>query len=168
MNTIDIVRVVAIVVAFAGAASKLLTATKGFWDTFPAWAQRVLPGAVLVLGDLPAALSGVQTWTDFGVAILGALALGLPGKHVQSGQPDPLPEKSSIGKIPPLALLCLALAVLLSCSSAPPKTDDAVRALRATCAALAEDDARAIPPSWGGSSGMGGAVPVGAGAGGAA
>jgi hypothetical protein len=117
MQTLDIVRVVAIVIAFAGAASKLLSASKGFWDYFPIWLQRVLPGAVLVLGELPAALTGVRTWTDFAMAVLGALALALPGRH---------PNSDRVAPVAVLALL-FALPLLTSCSSA---TDEDVASIR--------------------------------------
>ncbi len=118
---IDLVRLIATIVAFAAAASKLLSATVPFWGSFPPVVQRFLPGAVLVLGALPSALAGATTWTDFGVAVLGAIALALPGRHTNIPVQHP-PET----KVPPqgptlvaVLLLALGLCSLQSCSSSP-------------------------------------------------
>jgi hypothetical protein len=86
MDKVQLAQVILTVVAFAAAASKLLKATLPVWSFMPPWLQRSLPGAVLVVGALPSALEGVTTWTDFGVAVLGAVAFALPGRHTNQAK----------------------------------------------------------------------------------
>jgi hypothetical protein len=107
LENIDIVQVIATVVAFVSAASKLFGATKPFWGSLPTSVQRWLPGVVLMLGALPGLLAGAKTWTDFAVAVLGALALALPGRHTDIPNP-----KTAKPTVPPLGPALLALAAL--------------------------------------------------------
>lgn len=96
MNNLDLVEVIATVLAFAGAFSKLGAGSLAFWEWFPPLVQRILPGLVLIAGALPKALAGVNTWTDFGVACMGAVALALPGRHKYAHRPaSPKPEAAS-------------------------------------------------------------------------
>ncbi len=108
MDKFDILQVVTTVIAFALAASKLLRATVPFWGSMPPVLQRWAPGGLLVLGALPNALAGVTTWTDFGVAVMGAFALAMPGTHKY----PTTPETKVPPHVPPVALLVLALGAL--------------------------------------------------------
>jgi hypothetical protein len=128
MQAIDIVQLVATVAAFAAAGSKLLSSTLPFWSLLPPLAQRFLPGTVLVLGALPSALEGATTWTQFGIAVMGALAFAAPGRHTdlpkehpsEVKRVTPIPPPPKPPSVPPLvAMLCLVLG-LVSCASAPP------------------------------------------------
>ncbi|HEY1403848.1 MAG TPA: hypothetical protein VGB05_06960 [Pyrinomonadaceae bacterium] len=101
MNSLDLVEVIATLLAFAGAFSKLAAGSLPFWEWFPPIIQRALPGLVLIAGALPKALTGVNTWTDFAVACMGALALALPGRHKYAERPAP-PETKATAPEPSL------------------------------------------------------------------
>lgn len=117
MNTIDIVKYTTYALAFVAGASKFLEASKPFWNTFPAWLQRILPSLVMLLGGLPAPLTGAQTWPDFIVQVIApALALLLPSTHSTppgggtGGKDEPLATLRETGSS--LHLRALALAAM--------------------------------------------------------
>jgi hypothetical protein len=121
LQALNLVQVIAIVTAFALSASKLFNASLPFWKycKYPL-IQRGIPGAILVLGALPAALAQVTSWTDFGVALMGAVALALPGTHASLPLLPPegesritTPPPAPISKAPPFACLMLWLACLM-------------------------------------------------------
>jgi hypothetical protein len=131
MQTLDVVRIAATIAAFAASASKLLPSTLGFWESFSPPVSRWLPGVVLVLGALPAALTGVTTWEQFVVAALGAVAMAMPGTHKNLAAPLPEPKRNDTIKPPPpgppsglggggmAAAFALSL-LLLSCGGSQP------------------------------------------------
>lgn len=122
MDKFDVLQVIATVIAFALAASKLLRATVPFWGSMPPTLQRWAPGGLLVLGALPNALAGVTTWTDFGVAVMGAFALAMPGTHKYPTTPEPKAQRDEEPPWPPppVATLMLGLALLGSGQACTP------------------------------------------------
>jgi hypothetical protein len=126
MHELTVIQVVATVTAFALGATKLFTATVPLWGWAPPIVQRFLPGVVLVVGALPSALAEVTSWNDFAVAVLGALALALPGRHTDIPKEHPpetkVPPTPTPPDVTPLALfllVCLSLSAQ-SCASAKP------------------------------------------------
>lgn len=75
----SIVEIVSFVVAFAGAASKLLNSAKPFWSYMPAPVAAVLPSVVVMLPFLAEKIGGAQTTIDLVNAFVVSLALLLPG-----------------------------------------------------------------------------------------
>jgi hypothetical protein len=75
----SIVDIVAFVVAFAAAATKLLNAAKPFWSKLPTVVSTFLPSVVVMLPFLASKLSGVTTTVEFVDAVVVSLALLLPG-----------------------------------------------------------------------------------------
>lgn len=134
MQALDVVRLAALIAAFATSATKLLPATLPFWERRSPTFSRWLPGIILVLGALPAALTGVTTWEQFALAVMGAAAFALPGTHKNLAAPIKGPpvgeERVSLRpppkppSVPPFAAaLCLSLLGLLTLScggSTPP------------------------------------------------
>jgi hypothetical protein len=87
MQALDVVRLAALIAAFAASASKLLPATLPFWERIWPPLSRWMPGIILVLGALPAALTGVSSWEQFALAVMGAAAFALPGTHKNLAAP---------------------------------------------------------------------------------
>lgn len=83
----SIFEIVALIVAFAGAASKLLNSAKPFWSYLPASVATFLPSVVLMLPYLAAQVSDVETTVDLVNAIVVSLALLLPGTASKVEQP---------------------------------------------------------------------------------
>lgn len=75
----SVVEIVAFVVAFAGAASKLLDSAKPFWEKLPSPVATFVPSVVLMLPYLAEQLGGVTTSLDLVNAFVLSLALLLPG-----------------------------------------------------------------------------------------
>lgn len=147
MQTLDVVRLAALIAAFATSASKLLPATMPFWANRSPVVSRWLPGIILVLGALPASLAGVTTWEQFALAVMGAAAFALPGTHKNLAAPLSEPARTTI-KPPPLALLALGL-VLLACGSGSPRPcsaeDPTVAAKLAECKARQLTECKDVP-----------------------
>jgi hypothetical protein len=130
MQTLDVVRLAALIAAFAASASKLLPSTLPFWEKRSPTVSRWFPGFLLVLGALPAALAGVSTWEQFALAVMGAAAFALPGTHRNQAAPLKGPpvgeERVSLRpppkppSIPPLAALLALCLLLLSCGGSQP------------------------------------------------
>lgn len=76
-----VVEIVAFVVAFAGAASKLLNAAKPFWEKLPKPVAMFLPSVVVMLPALAASVTGVTTTLGLVEALVVSLALLLPNAH---------------------------------------------------------------------------------------
>lgn len=158
---LDILTVVTTITAFAMAGTKLFSKTLPFWGSWlPPTVSRFLPGFVLVIGALPAALSGVTTWMDFGIAFLGAFALALPGTHKNAAAPLPEPKDPSQGpsrpitmKPPPnppmVAMLTIALFGCAGGQGTGPcsATDAEMLAHAAECKARVERECDGIPDS---------------------
>ncbi len=79
------IQLATLIVVVAGAASKELELSRGFWGWFPPIVARWLPTAVAVLGALPSLFSGVTNWDGFSMGLLAAIGVGLKHAH------DPLP-----------------------------------------------------------------------------
>jgi hypothetical protein len=135
MQTLDVVRLAALIAAFAASASKLLPATLPFWERIWPPLSRWMPGIILVAGALPAALTGVSTWEQFALAVMGAAAFALPGTHKNLAAPlkgppvgeervslRPPPKPPSVPPLGPMAaMLCLALCLLFAaCAASSP------------------------------------------------
>ena len=81
----SVVEIVAFVVAFAGAASKLLESSRPFWKLLPGPVATFLPSLVVMLPTLASQVGAATTTLDLVNAVVVALALLLPGaaaKHV--------------------------------------------------------------------------------------
>lgn len=101
-----------IAVAMYLAITGLLNLIIGHKSQIDAWAESK-PRLAAVLKLLRSA--GFDPWMLIQSVSL-AVSKRLPAS-VKSA-PDPLPEKSSIGKLPPLTMLCIAL-LIFGCASAP-------------------------------------------------
>jgi hypothetical protein len=88
--------IVSFVVAFAGSASKLLTAAKPFWNKLPTPIAALLPSVCMMLPTLAEKVGGSTTTVDFVSALVVSLALLLPGHMpVAPAAPAPAAKKSA-------------------------------------------------------------------------
>lgn len=62
------------ILGFTLAITRLLTASRPFWASFPAYVQKGIPALLVALGALPAALEYAKTWLDVAVALVLAIS----------------------------------------------------------------------------------------------
>lgn len=125
---------VVMAIAFALAATRLLTASKPFWNSTPLakYGTVALPALMVAFAAVPGALQGARSWTDVGVALLLVAGAGFSAAHgkrqegpgtgaggVDAGA-DSNPLRSRVDNEPPwriqatVATLCVWL-VLVAC-----------------------------------------------------
>lgn len=61
--------------AVAIAVVRLLTASRPFWSTTPAWAQKLLPALLMAVAAVPTAIEHARTWLDVLVAFVVSAAM---------------------------------------------------------------------------------------------
>ena len=88
LSNTNAVAVAAALASYIAGFTKFFEASRPFWTYFPAWVDRWAPTVLMIAGSLPAKLSGVQTWGEFGLVIMGAVALGLPGRNPNPPAPQ--------------------------------------------------------------------------------
>lgn len=58
------------ITAVALAIVRLLTASRPFWASFPAWLQKSVPAVLMAIAALPTAIEHARSWLDIVVAIV--------------------------------------------------------------------------------------------------
>jgi hypothetical protein len=61
--------------AVALAIVRLLTASRPFWASTPAWLQKALPAALMAIAAIPTAIENARSWMDVAVAIVVSAAM---------------------------------------------------------------------------------------------
>ena len=82
------------IAAYAAGLTKFFEASRPLWSRLPPEIDRWLPTVVMIVGSLPAKLTGVQTWGDFGLVVVAALGLAFPGRN--RNPPAPAKEPVSV------------------------------------------------------------------------
>jgi len=128
------------------AVTRLLTASRPFWDSFPAWVQKLAPALLVALGVIPTALESAKSWMDVVTAVVIAVGTFYTasrgdkraplakdgGPRIERVNSDPKLSADETMKMGPLLILAFcALRLATACHSAPPCNEDKMRAIDA-------------------------------------
>jgi len=123
------------------AVTRLLTASRPFWSTFPAWLQKGLPAALVALGLLPTALEHATSWLDVAEALVLAISAWFTasrgdkrppvdkdgGPRIDRTNSDPKLTREELSRVDneaPLALVALVCLMLVGCDPRRPPCDE--------------------------------------------